>query len=133
MVAIVGVTAVLVSEPPARAQVAPTGPFAADTTVGPFELNLVVDPAVAGRNEVHLYLLDSRGRPARADEVRVEARLASAGIGPIRLGARPAGPGHFLVPSAPLAIAGDWQLEVAVRRGEFDEWTSTLSVPIRKD
>ena len=48
MVAIVGVTAVLVSEPPARAQVAPTGPYATTAPLGDLELNLVVDPAAAG-------------------------------------------------------------------------------------
>jgi copper transport protein len=133
MVVIVAVTAVLVSEPPARAQVAPRGPYAADTKVGPFELKLVVDPATAGSNKIDLSLLDSAGRPARADEVRATATLASAGIGPIRLQARQAGRGHFVVPSASLAIAGDWRFQVAVRRGEFDEWITDLSVPIRKD
>jgi copper transport protein len=44
-VVIVGVTAALVAEPPARAQVAASGPVSRDTTVGPFDLNLVVDPA----------------------------------------------------------------------------------------
>ena len=48
MVAIVSVTAVLVSEPPARAEVAPRGPYATTAPLGDLELNLVVDPAAAG-------------------------------------------------------------------------------------
>ena len=56
MVTIVGVTAVLVSEPPARAEVARTGVYATTAPLGDLELNLVVDPAVAGRNQIHLYL-----------------------------------------------------------------------------
>ena len=61
MVAIVSVTAVLVSEPPARAEVAPRGPYATTAQLGDLELNLVVDPAAAGRNEIHLYLTNQAG------------------------------------------------------------------------
>ncbi len=133
MVAIVSVTAVLVSEPPARAEVAPRGPYATTAQLGDLELNLVVDPATAGRNQIHLYLTNSSGQPTDVDEATVSATLASRQIGPLRLEAHQAGPGHFLVHGAQLALAGDWQLRVEVRRGEFDSATATVSVPIRKE
>ena len=47
MATIVAVTAVLVTEPPARAEVAPRGPYATTAQLGDLELNLVVDPAAA--------------------------------------------------------------------------------------
>jgi copper transport protein len=131
MVAAVGLTAALVAEPPARAQVARTGPFATTTHVGPFELNLVVDPARAGPNQIHLYLLDRSGRPAPVAEARIAAALPSAGIGPIKVAANEAGPGHYIAPGAVLAIPGDWRVTVTVRRGEFDEWQRTTTTPIR--
>jgi copper transport protein len=134
MVAIVGVTAVLVSEPPARAEVAPTGPYATTTRLGSLELNLVVDPAAAGRNQIHLYLLNPQtGQPTDVDQASVSATLASREIGPLRLTAHRAGPGHFVVRAAQLALAGDWQLRVESRRGEFDAAEATVSVPIRKE
>jgi copper transport protein len=134
MVAIVGVTAVLVSEPPARAAVAPRGPYATTAPLDELELNLVVDPAAAGRNQIHLYLTDNQtGQPTDVDEATVSATLASREIGPLRLRAHRAGPGHFLVPRAQLALAGDWQLSVETRRGEFDAATATVSVPITKE
>jgi copper transport protein len=135
MVAIVGVTAVLVSEPPARAEVAPTGPYATTAPLGDdLELNLVVDPAAAGRNQIHLYLTDNHtGQPTDVDETTVSATLASREIGPLRLKAYRAGPGHFVVQRAQLALAGDWQLRVETRRGDFDAATTTVSVPIRKE
>ena len=34
---------------------------------------------------------------------------------------------------AQLALAGDWQLRIETRRGEFDAASATVSVPIRKD
>jgi len=133
MVAIVSVTAVLVSEPPARAEVAPRGPYATTAPLGELELNLVVDPAAAGSNQIHLYLTDRSGQPTNVDEATVAATLASRGIGPLRLTAHRAGPGHFVVHGAQLALAGDWQLRVETRRGEFDAANTTVSVPIRKD
>jgi copper transport protein len=133
MVAIVGVTAVLVSEPPARAEVAPRGPYAATAPLGDLELNLVVDPAAAGSNQIHLYLTDRTGRPTNVTEATVSATLASRGVGPLRFKAHRAGPGHFVVHGAQLALAGDWQLRIETRRGEFDSSEATVSVPIRKE
>jgi copper transport protein len=133
MVAIVSVTAVLVSEPPARAEVAPRGPYATTAPLGDLELNLVVDPAAAGSNQIHLYLTNSAGQPTNVDEATVSATLASREIGPLRLPAHKAGPGHFAVHGAQLALAGDWQLRVETRRGEFDAAETTVSVPIRKE
>ena len=134
MVAIVSVTAVLVSEPPARAEVAPKGPYATTAPLGDLELNLVVDPAAAGRNQIHLYLTNHHtGQPTDVDEASVSATLASRQIGPLRLKAHRAGPGHFVVQRAQLALAGDWQLRIETRRGDFDAATATVSVPIRKE
>jgi copper transport protein len=133
MAAIVATTAALVAEPPARAQVAPTGPFATTTALGPLELNVTVDPAAAGSNVMHLYLTNEQGQPADVHEVKVAAMLPSKRIGPLRLVAHRTGPGHFTVDRAQLALAGDWQLRVDVRRGEFDAYAATVSVPIRKE
>jgi copper transport protein len=133
MVAIVSVTAVLVSEPPARAEVAPRGPYATTAPLGELELNLVVDPAEVGSNQIHLYLTDRSGQPTNVDEATVAATLASRGIGPLRFTAHRAGPGHFVVHGAQLALAGDWQLRVETRQGEFDAANATVSIPIRKD
>ena len=133
MVTIVGVTAVLVSEPPARAQVARTGVYATTSPLGDLELNLVVDPAVAGRNQIHLYLSNRSGQPTDVDEASVSATLASREIGPLRLTAHHAGPGHYIVHGAQLALAGDWQLRIEARRGEFDAAAATVSVPIREE
>jgi len=132
MAAIVSVTAVLVSEPPARAQVAPKGPFATNATLGDLDLNLVVDPAVAGSNEIHLYLTDRSGQTTDVDQATVSATLASRQIGPLRLTTQQLAPGHYAVEGAQLALAGDWQLRVATRRaGRAD--AATVSVPIRKE
>ena len=113
---------------------AAAGPVSRDTRIGPFDLNFVVDPARTGTNEIHLYLLNrSTGQPVNVDETRVSASLPAAGIGPLRFTATPAGPGHAIVTAASFPLAGTWRLLVEVRKGDFDQWSTTLTIPIRKD
>jgi copper transport protein len=132
MVVVVALTAVLVTEPPAKAEVAPAGPYATVAELGSLELNVVVDPAVAGSNEIHLYLTDANGRPTDVAEASVSAALPGRRIGPLRLRAFRAGPGHFIA-SGSLAIPGTWQLTIDARRGEFESLRQSVSVPIRRD
>jgi copper transport protein len=135
VVCIVGVTAVLVAEPPAKAQLAvEAGPVSRDAFVHPYEINLVVDPARTGPNEIHVYLLNHlTGQPAQVDEVRIGASLPAAGVGPLRLKAVPAGPGHVVVPAATFPLAGLWLLRLDIRKGEFEQSSTTITIPIRKD
>jgi copper transport protein len=133
MVAVVALTAALVAEPPAKAEVTPAGPFATTAEVGPNELNLVVDPAQPGSNEIHLYLTDQTGQPATVAEARVSATLPSRRVGPLRFRALRAGPGHYLVDNANLALAGDWRIRLDLRVGEFESQAAVVSVPIREE
>jgi copper transport protein len=128
--AIVAVTAVLVAEPPARSQLVPSGPFATTAALGDLELNVVVDPARSGANTIHMYLLTPSGRPAQVADANVSAFLPSNQIGPFRYATLRAGPGHFIVPHLTLPYRGDWQLQVAVRRGKFEELDQTVKVPV---
>ncbi len=129
--AALGVTAVLVAEPPAKAFAGPSGPVARTAPVGPYELNLVADPAETGSNVIDIYLLDKNGQPAKVGETQVAATLPDPGIGPLELVAHPAGPGHFTVHGATLPLAGDWDFDVSVRRGKSDLGQVTVSIPIR--
>ena len=127
------VSAILAGSPPPRAAAATSGPFSADVAIGPQQLQITVDPALAGANEVHLYLLDARtGAPFMGSkELRVTAALPVKAIGPLRLDARPAGPGHWVVAGAPLAPAGAWRVTVTNRVTEFDEYEAKVEVPVR--
>ena len=112
VVGIVGVTAVLVAEPPAKAQLAAQSlPVSEEAFFGPFHLTLVVDPARTGSNQIHVYLLDhATGQPTKVDEVRVAASLPAAEHRPAPLlgRARRAGARHRdrgeLAPGRQLAI-----------------------------
>ena len=131
VVAILAVTAALVAEPPGKSvTVRSAGPFSGIARAGPFELDLRVDPALAGANRVLLLARDRSGRTANLDEVRMSASLLERRIEQLRFEARPAGRGRWGVARAVFPASGDWKLRVDVRRGEFDEWTATFDVPI---
>ena len=149
MVAIVAVTAVLVNSEPARmlAMEASAGdhtvmpgmempaehePFEGAVQLGDMEAVVVVDPAMSGENTITVTLMD----PAAAEglsEVSVAASLPSRNIGPLDLKAKPdpAEPGSYVVESASLSIAGEWDLRIEALQGEFDLLTDNVTVPIR--
>jgi copper transport protein len=131
VVTVLAVTAALVSYPPPAAVAG--GPFAANTELGPTRLELTVDPAQVGANEIHLYLFDAR-TGAQYDEVKeftITATLPDERIGPLAIDAVKAGPGHYTSSGAVLAPGGDWQLRFRARVSEFDEYSATVDVPVR--
>jgi len=129
-VAVIAVTGALAGYPPATATSA--GPFSASAPIGPARVEVTVDPARVGANELHLYLFDRRdgAQYDGADEVTVTARLPDKQLGPIRVEVSKAGPGHYTAPVATLGIAGTWKLEIGARVGEFDLFTAGVDVPV---
>ena len=131
VVVVLGVTSALVSYPPPDSLA--SGPFSGSTALGPLRLEATVDPARAGANELHLYLLCAGdGTPFEGTkEIEVTLALASKRIGPLPATAREAGPGHYVVDTVQLVPAGDWTLDVTSRVSEFDQYEASLKVPVR--
>ncbi len=131
MVLVLGVTAALVSYSPSVAT--PSGPYSGSAELGPARMELTVDPARAGANEIHVYLFDARGGAQydRARRLSIAAREPELDIGPIALDARKVGPGHYTVTRAELAPAGGWTLTVRAPVSDFEELRTELEVPIR--
>jgi len=124
-------TAVLVGQPPPSALSA--GPQSASATLGEARVDLTVDPALAGSNEVHVYLLDADDG-SQYDELRsveLEATMSAEEIGPIDVPLRKAGPGHYTAPDAALGVPGEWTLEVSGRASRFDAPRAEVEVEIR--
>jgi copper transport protein len=129
MVAVIGVTAGLVNAPPARTEVQMHEAPTADLELGPLMAHMEVKPGMLGENEIHFDFTE--GRP---DEVRVSAELKANDIGPLRYRARPGmEPGAYVVRRANLSPAGEWEIRVEARRGEFDLYTDTVHVEIEKE
>jgi copper transport protein len=133
MAAIVGVTAVLVTEPPAKASVA-VPKYATDTVpIGPLEVNYIFEPAKTGPNVIHLYFYKPKsGFPGNVDDARLSATLPSKSLGPLRIPLTRIVPSHYTTPAGVFPEAGDWQVAIEVRRGQFQAFTQTVTVPIRE-
>jgi copper transport protein len=128
---VLAVTGALAGYPPSTA--VSSGPVTREADVGPAHMQLTVDPATTGPNEVHLYLFDHRSGAqfGGAKEVRATAALPAKGIDGLPLDLHTAGPGH-LTGTATLPVSGDWQLTVAVRVSDFDEYVAHLTLPIKE-
>jgi copper transport protein len=131
VVVVLGVTAALAGYAPSTA--AQSGPFSGSTSLGPAELEVTVDPARVGSNQVHLYLFDatSGAQFSRVKELDVTATMPEKSIGPLPLEPQRAGPGHYTVQGAQLGVAGDWELDFTMRVSRFDEYAAEIEVPIR--
>ena len=109
------------------------GPFSDTADIGPARLEMTVDPARVGPNEMHVYLFDRRDGRQYDDtlELTVTAELPERGIEPIEFETTKAGPGHFLVSGAAFGVEGEWTVEIAARVSDFDEFRTNLEVPVR--
>ncbi len=131
VVVVLAVTGALTGYSPPSSAAA--GPFSGSTDLGPARLDLTVDPARVGRNEMHLYLFGSQdGRPFdRAKELKVELRLPDKRIGPLPVRAEKSGPGHFTVPTASFGVTGDWRVSVSALVSEYEALDGTVEVKVR--
>jgi copper transport protein len=128
---VLGVTAALVDYVPPVVQ--SSGPVDITERIGSAQLEMTVEPARSGLNEIHLYLLNARsGAPyTAAKEVTLSATLPSKAIGPQQLKLDRAGPGHYIGAGAELVPAGDWLLRLTVRVSEFEEFSREMKVRIQ--
>jgi copper transport protein len=131
MLCVFGVTAALISyAPPIDAA---SGPFSVNTTIGPAELEMTVQPARIGLNTAHVYLINAKdgSQFTATKELTATAKLPSKGIGPLSLRPIAAGPGHYILNSAVLSPGGTWEIEITDRVSEFEQFSRTVKVPIR--
>ena len=119
-------TGQLANTTPARTSVAP-GVQSVSAPLGSGTLEVTVDPARPGRNDVHAYLLDSKGRPDdRFESASIELAVPAEDVGPLVREPVRAGPGHFVLVGTDLELAGDWTLTLIVRPDRFTEQRATV-------
>ena len=132
MIVIVGVTAALVAEPPAKAQVAAAVPSLETARSVPTTSRSPSTRPASGRTRSTSTCSTPRASPQRLTRSGCQPRCprsTSARFSSRR--PRPA-PATSLA-TAELPLAGDWQLQLDVREGEFDQWSTVTDLPIRKD
>ena len=129
MAAVIGVTALVVNLAPARDVVSRPIALTVETASG--LVNITVDPAKRGNNELHPYSLSNEGasRPVEA----ISATLSNAGAGIERLESRivRAGPNHFQALSLDLPLAGIWRVDISVKLDAFTEENGSATFTLR--
>lgn len=92
---------------------------------------VVVDPATTGANQVHLSVLDLRGRPMDVPEVRAEFTLAKPSLGPVEAPLTYLGAGHHISSTVFLPMRGRWSLTVTVRTSDIDQAVVRIPVDVQ--
>jgi len=134
-VVVLALSAVLVSQPPAKAAVAvpvevtlPLQSAAGTTDAGTVQVSL--DPASPGPATLHVYLFDADGQLTQPQQIAVSLTEAVQQIGPLDVELAGAGPGHYIGEPV-LPTDGTWTLTVTVRLDEFTARTASTVFPVR--
>lgn len=138
--AVLAVTALLVESQPAASVTPKAGPVSAATTFdtgaangsGTGSVNVTLDPARVGSDQLHVYVLDKNGAQESVPEVDVSLALPAQQLGPIPVKLQPAGPGHYTASSVVVPMAGAWQVVVTVRTTDIDQATVIVNIPVSK-
>lgn len=136
---VLGLTAALVSIPPGGhdhgpdvAVAAQTGPFLeAFALSGESDVQVWVDPARTGNNQIVLNVRDGHGINQDVSEVRAELQLPEGNLGPLPVSLSKAGPGQFVADDVIVPVAGTWQLNLRIRLTEFDSKAMDVRIPMR--
>jgi copper transport protein len=128
-------SAVLVSQYPAKATVAPpvavTLPLQSSSgSAGNGSVQVTLDPAHPGPTTLMVYLLDRNGKLTQPRAIAVTLTEAQQQIGPLDVKLAAAGPGHYIGDPV-LPAAGTWTVTVTVRLDEFTAVTASTAFPVR--
>jgi copper transport protein len=123
LVVVVALTGFLVSQRPAAEAAGITGAYQVTVPLtADYDVDFVVDPNRAGRNALHVYVLDATGRPVGdVDDLRLELTYLPEQIGPIGVDPYLVGPGHWTANIDDLRFAGEWEIRVVAGIDRFTE------------
>ena len=129
VIAVLGVTALLVNDVPARQAVGL--PFTVSVTTAGVQVNAIVDPARAGiGNEVHVYVLSGLGTPEAVLGLDAVLRLPTGHVGTVRVPLHLSGPGHYYATDVVLPVAGTWALRFTLRTASGRTGSATVVLPV---
>ena len=94
-------------------------------------VNLVVQPAKHGPNQVHLTTETLDGRVANPLQVTMEVTNQHRNVGPLQVHLVRLAPGHYIAYVFELPFAGTWQVTIRALMTPFDEAVATHDITIR--
>lgn len=135
LVAVLGITGVLVTQPPKETAggdtpATQTRARGIEERLGDNRVRLRVSPVSVGRNYVQLYLRTADGKafePATAPNVRFA--LPSEQLGPLAAPLEKVGPGQY-EGAVTLPVAGDWDVRITARTSKYESPSADLQIRI---
>ncbi|MED7822407.1 copper resistance CopC/CopD family protein [Streptomyces chiangmaiensis] len=96
-------------------------PFDTGGQDGKGTVEVALDPARVGGNEMHLYVVRPNGKAFDVPEVKVAFTLAAKSIGPLPVVPDRIATGHWSASGVQIPMAGDWRITVTVRTSDIDQ------------
>jgi copper transport protein len=138
-------TALTTTEPGRTEEAAKSATASASQRSGPLSLKLpfdtggedgkgtvevTLDPARVGGNEMHVFVVRPNGKAFDVPEVKVAFTLASKDVGPLPVTPDRIATGHWTAIGVQIPMAGDWKIAVTVRTSDIDQATVTKNAQI---
>ncbi|MCT9005400.1 copper resistance CopC/CopD family protein [Streptomyces rhizosphaerihabitans] len=131
-------TALTTTEPGRTAEAARQATASASQRSGPLSLKIpfdtggedgkgtvevTLDPARVGGNEMHVFVVRPNGKAFDVPEVKVAFTLAAKDVGPLPVTPDRVATGHWAANGVQIPMAGDWKIAVTVRTSDIDQAT----------
>ncbi|HKT01656.1 MAG TPA: copper resistance protein CopC [Rugosimonospora sp.] len=134
IVVILGLASALVQTAPAKTVTTAVtqqqaGPFSVTLSSSLYQLQIDIDPAKTGDNELHLFAYTPAGAPLKVVQWTGSAALPAQNVEPISISLLALTDSHATGQIA-LPSAGNWQFSFTLRTTDIDEATVTTTVKI---
>ncbi|MFD9327445.1 copper resistance CopC/CopD family protein [Streptomyces sp. NPDC060065] len=98
-------------------------PFDTGAEDGKGTVEVTLDPARVGGNEMHVFVVRPNGKAFDVPEVKIAFTLEAKDIGPLPVTPDRIATGHWTASGVQIPLAGDWKVEVTVRTSDIDQVT----------
>ncbi|MET9410159.1 copper resistance protein CopC [Streptomyces sp. NPDC002935] len=105
-------------------------PFDTGGEDGKGTVEVTLDPARVGGNEMHVFVVRPNGKAFDVPEVKVAFTLAAKDVGPLPVTPDRIATGHWSASGVQIPMAGDWKIAVTVRTSDIDQATVNKNAQI---
>lgn len=105
-------------------------PFDTGGEDGKGTVEVTLDPARVGGNEMHVFVVRPNGKAFDVPEVKVAFTLVSKDVGPLPVTPDRIATGHWTASGVQIPMAGDWKIAVTVRTSDIDQATVNKNAQI---
>ncbi|WP_393080862.1 hypothetical protein [Streptomyces sp. LN704] len=105
-------------------------PFDTGGEDGKGTVEVTLDPARVGGNEMHVFVVRPNGKAFDVPEVKVAFTLEAKKIGPLPVTPDRIATGHWSAIGVQIPMAGDWKIAVTVRTSDIDQATVNKNAKI---